>query len=465
MVLPHFPFLFRAKATKTLTINRFAGTLKGVKMRTYPEQTATECSWFLLAPSSQRKRPMQMRQIGLWAAVAIGLLGLIGTSASAMTYYVDTNNSTASDSNSGTEASPWKTIGKANSTLQAGDTVLIKAGNYPTTSSYTNTVYPSRTGTSLSPITYRNYGTDVVTITNGGAGGYAVRLIGMSYIVVQGINATNLDYFVHLESSSNYNTICYGSFYKPHLTNGQPASWASSRIHTSSQYNWIHHCSFSDNGYFMNCESDSNFDIGSESNLAPPDISSHNLIENNVLYHGGHHIMGILSGNNVIRNNYFHGENWCLGSGDRGAALYGDRCLYLSGNDSSNGRNLVEGNRFGYSGDPATLTGSSGVSVDTPYNIIRKNYVFFNDAWGLTVSLSDGYHFDEVYNKIYNNTCFHNGPDPNRNDAPVFSLRIGVIQYISFRITLKRTISCIRIPWISTNPVTMAQISFRSRRL
>ena len=69
---------------------------------------------------------MQMRQIGQWAAVAIGLLGLIAPSASATTYYVDTNNASASDGNPGTEASPWKTIGKANSTLQPGDTVLTR---------------------------------------------------------------------------------------------------------------------------------------------------------------------------------------------------------------------------------------------------------------------------------------------------------------------------------------------------
>ena len=353
---------------------------------------------------------MQMRQIRLWATVAFGLLGLIATSASATTYYVDTNNGTASDSNSGAEASPWKTIGKANSTLQAGDTVLIKAGNYPTTSSNTNTVSPSRTGTSTSPITYQNYGTDVVTITNGGAGAFAVLIDGKSYIVVQGINATDLDYFMYIRNSSTYNTVCYCSFYKPRLnSSGQTATTAGSRIHASSQYNWIHHCTFSDYGYFLQSETGSNLDIGSELTLT--DISSHNLLENNTFYHGGHHIVGILSGNTVIRNNYFHGENWYLGTGDRGTALYGDRCLYLSGNVNTNGRNLVEGNRISYSGDPATLQGSSGLSVDTPYNIIRKNYIFHNDTWGSTLGLSNGYHFDEIYNKLYNNTYFHNGVD------------------------------------------------------
>ena len=304
---------------------------------------------------------MQMRQIGLWAAVAIGLLGLIATSASATTYYVDTNNASASDSNSGAEASPWKTIGKANSTLQPGDTVLIKAGNYPTTSANTNTVYPSRTGTSTSPITYKNYGTDVVTITNGGGtGAFAIHLVGVSYIVVQGINGTDLDYFVYLETSANYNTICYGNFYKPHLTNGQTAGWHGSRIHDNSNYNWVHHCTFCDYGYFTNDDIGADFDIGSE--IVVTDLTAYNLFENNVVYHGGHQLVGVLSSYNVIRNNYFHHEPWSLGAAnaDRGAVLYGDRCLYLSGNVNDNGRNLIEGNRIGYAGDPPDQVGTSG---------------------------------------------------------------------------------------------------------
>ena len=48
----------------------------------------------------------------------------------AATYYVDGANRAAQDSNPGTEAQPWKTINKATGTVQAGDTVLVKAGVY-----------------------------------------------------------------------------------------------------------------------------------------------------------------------------------------------------------------------------------------------------------------------------------------------------------------------------------------------
>ncbi len=46
------------------------------------------------------------------------------------TYYVDTNNPNASDNNPGTEALPFKTIQKAVTLVQAGDTILIKPGTY-----------------------------------------------------------------------------------------------------------------------------------------------------------------------------------------------------------------------------------------------------------------------------------------------------------------------------------------------
>jgi hypothetical protein len=35
-----------------------------------------------------------------------------------------------SDTNTGTEAQPWKTLRKAAATVQPGDTVRIKAGDY-----------------------------------------------------------------------------------------------------------------------------------------------------------------------------------------------------------------------------------------------------------------------------------------------------------------------------------------------
>ena len=71
--------------------------------------------------------------------------------ASAAFYYVDGGNPAARDTNPGTEAQPWKTIGKATPLLKPGDTLLIKAGVYR------EAVILSQSGTRTKPIKIKAY--------------------------------------------------------------------------------------------------------------------------------------------------------------------------------------------------------------------------------------------------------------------------------------------------------------------
>ncbi len=316
-------------------------------------------------------------------------------SAQATEYYVDQNNSAANDQNAGTVAQPWKTITKANQTLRAGDTVYIKAGTY------TTYIVPTNSGTSTSPITYKNYGTDTVTIQNAA---YGILLSGKSHITVQGINFYNLDQFMFLENGSNYNIIAYCSF-----STGRTDNWAGSIIYGNSSYNWIHHSTFSTYGectaaHGSGSDKGTLLDIGDEENGA--DASSHNVIENCTLLHGGHHVMGVFSRYNTVRNNYLHNEAWSNGRGHRN--------LYLDGVAAGSGYTLIEGNRFGYAARPcndaAPTVGS--VAMSTSYNIFRYNKIYHSVAYGLgTYSyVSQGSQYDiGSYNKIYNNTIFNSG--------------------------------------------------------
>ncbi|MBW2990821.1 right-handed parallel beta-helix repeat-containing protein [Candidatus Woesearchaeota archaeon] len=77
----------------------------------------------------------------------------------AATYYV--SKSSCSDSGPGTQSEPWCTIQKAANTLQAGDTVLIKAG------AYYEQVTPVNSGTENNYITYSAYQNDIVSIVDG----------------------------------------------------------------------------------------------------------------------------------------------------------------------------------------------------------------------------------------------------------------------------------------------------------
>ena len=361
----------------------------------------------------------------LWAKSARGLLaaallfvGLApaanwgssatGDTLAGMVYYVDTNHPQASDSNPGSESLPWKTITRANA-VNAGDTVYIKAGVYDTT------IAPDHSGTATAPITFRNYGTDVVTISNTS---YGILLDGKSYIVVQGINFYNLDKFLWIQNNANHNTIAYCNF-----DQGRVVGWSGSKIYRSSQYNWVHHSRFSNYGYYTDDDIGCILDIGNEESTT--DLTSYNLIENNVMFHGGHHVLGVYGMYNVIRDNYFQNEPWSLGTpeSDRGPVLYGNRNLSFSGYPENSGRNLFAGNRVAYSSDPSDNIGASGMALNTAYNIVRGNYYYHNDRAGVSMSLTSSYYSDIVYNKVYNNTFFHNGIN---TEDPIDHMNSGI---------------------------------------
>lgn len=75
----------------------------------------------------------------------ISLVLILTCPLMATTYYVA---KTGSDSNPGTQAAPWLTIGKAASTMVAGDKVIVSGGTYA------EKVTPVNSGTSSAGITY-----------------------------------------------------------------------------------------------------------------------------------------------------------------------------------------------------------------------------------------------------------------------------------------------------------------------
>jgi hypothetical protein len=297
-------------------------------------------------------------------------------------YYVST---TGSASNPGTLAQPW-TLAKANTTLVAGDTVYILAGTYST---YIN---PSNSGTSSNRITYRNYGTDGVTISGAN---YAVYLDGRSYITVQGINATNCAHFLYIINGGTYNIIAYCTFDQE-----SSPDWDVSVIHGSSQYNWVHHCRFSNCGSANDNGDDTGsvLDIGSESDGT--DHSWYNLIENSTFFHGGHHVVALMSSYNTFRNNYIHNEAW--------TGAYGNRCLYSNAPSSAAGKNIIEGNKWGYAWTSVDDGPVGNVVITSPSNIVRYNSIYHSNAYGIGVAGYSGYS-NGSSNRIYNNTLFNNG--------------------------------------------------------
>ena len=322
------------------------------------------------------------------AALLLAALFAVCSQTRAADFYVDTGNPNANDNNPGSSSQPWKTIAKANQTLMAGQRVYIKQGLYNTY------ISPTASGTPSNPITYAAYGADTVTISNVAC---AVLLVGKSNIVVQGINGTNCDQFISFVGAS-HNTVSYGNFNKQRST----SVWSLCEMYLNSQYNWIHHCVFGNAGYlnsgtaFGTC-----LYIGNDGSMT--DHSDFNLIEYNVMFHGGHDVMYVSGSHNVIRNNYLHNENWSSG--------YGERCLMSYGYDNVVNQNLFDGNRIAFSGNPppgAGGGGQSGMSVCSRTNIIRRNCFYGCTEPGLRLGVVSTYYNSPQYNAVYNNTYYSN---------------------------------------------------------
>ena len=107
------------------------------------------------------------------ALACILLLSLSISYSHAAAYYVST---TGSDSNQGTQASPWKTIQKAANTASAGDTVYINAGTY------SETVTLAKSGSAGSMITFSALGQAILRGN--------LYFNGKTYITVNGLTVS-----------------------------------------------------------------------------------------------------------------------------------------------------------------------------------------------------------------------------------------------------------------------------------
>src|SRR5438445_2482007 len=111
-------------------------------------------------------------------------------SRSGVTYYVSTSGN---DNNAGTLSAPWRTIQKAANTVQAGDTVQVRAGTY-------NEVITLKTSGNATSgyITFQNYpgespivdGTGLAVGSSGQTGLFSLEGT-FNYIVIQGFEIRN----------------------------------------------------------------------------------------------------------------------------------------------------------------------------------------------------------------------------------------------------------------------------------
>lgn len=310
----------------------------------------------------------------LFLTVTLVLFFSLAVNAFAATYYID--GTIGDDGKSGTTSSPWKTIEKANSTLQPGDTVFIRAGKY------SQTIFPKNSGRPGQYITYNRYEQDEVTISNVK---YGANLSSKSYIIIDGIRFYDLrSSWIVMDSATH----CI--IKNCHME--EAGSWSGINMNNSADYNQILNNTFI--GYH-----------------GPNDLimcwnSQYNLFEGNDFQYGLHnplnfHGIDRAATRNIVRNNTFWNP-WHTG---------------LSFYENAPG-NLIEGNTIYDCGmDHADCTDCpiktrnkpfykhAGLQLGAKENIIRRNVLINNGSMNMNA-------FDELTitkdNRIYHNTFYKN---------------------------------------------------------
>jgi hypothetical protein len=153
-----------------------------------PTTTIREALRGFMRTTSFLLRKMFRRRVAGLIGLTGAFLLAVGTPVWAATYYLAPGGN---DSSAGTSlGTAWLTLSKANSTLQAGDVVLIQPGTY------SGGIAPVRDGGASSRISY------VGSLTSPAAAVVAsINLTGRSYISVKGVTSTG-DVTISTNSSS-----------------------------------------------------------------------------------------------------------------------------------------------------------------------------------------------------------------------------------------------------------------------
>jgi hypothetical protein len=314
---------------------------------------------------------------------------------------------------SGTDACSYD---KANGAgVIAGDTVYYRSGAYNITST---AIDPYNTGTDGNVITFSSYNSEDVQfnwVAESGSSSYAIDLNSdsgtvRSYIKINDIHFNSFPGHLWI-LKGDHNEISYCSFigYPSYFTQANFAGvFQATYIYRNAQYNWIHNNIFGQWGYNATYGYDTGgvFGLGLEASLT--DKTMYNLVENNEMYSGGHHVAYFMGAFNVYRNNYIHNEPWY----PLDEPVFATRVVAQQGFGEVDGvYNLNEGNRIGYGG-PKNKSEVGGMTTQLTggYNIWRYN------IWAqsyLAALLIKNYSTDAQtttqYNKIYNNIFWKGG--------------------------------------------------------
>lgn len=230
-------------------------------------------------------------------------------------YYVDgaTGNDAATGLSTG---AAWETIGQANITLTAGDTVYIRTGVYA------DKIIPSNNGSVGNEITYTNYNNEVAEIQDVGNEN-AIDLTNKDYIVVDGIKIDGQDIYT-LSTVGHWAllTTCTHVTIK-NCTLIHSEGWWGVKL-VGSSYCIIRENTMDHNGAWNKIATPQpNGDDAGDSLILDTDSFS-NYVYGNTLTHGGHALVVVEGYDNVIASNILDNTYEALegaGNGQRSGEL------------------------------------------------------------------------------------------------------------------------------------------------
>jgi hypothetical protein len=305
---------------------------------------------------------LKISQLLVSVAACMGVLIVSGSDIQAANYYVSPSGS---DSSSGSESSPWRTIQKCADTIGGGDTCIVRDGTY------TETIAASRSGSDGNPIYIKAEFSRQVTV-NGTItlSGRYIRIEGFKMVLPAGQSST-------VAISGDYNQVAGFYFDTPSGTPGRN----SVALHVAGNHNLVE----------GNYAQGTCFGI----NL----FGTYNTIERNEVTRlkdvgdcGDVDYMRFFGTGHVIRNNSFHG---IVRSEVGGAHVDCFQSFDNNGPEYSL-RNVTIENNFCADCDQGSMLEASVHGLSD--GLIFRNNVFKNcAAWGLCVH--------QIKNvRVYNNT-------------------------------------------------------------
>lgn len=348
-------------------------------------------------------------------AIIICLSIFLGLTVEAKNYHIDP--ASGNDQNTGTYNLPWKSLLYANSVLQPGDTLFLNGGNY-----IGEKIEPQRSGKSGNPIVYKSFGDKKPIILRVDT---AINLRGKSYIVIDGIHINGEKISPHSKINSwvvmDKTKHCVIRNCDFRFAKG----WSGIHLNNESDHNWItdnyfDYCGSWDTNELWNVSYKMDSIVANDSgDLLFIQCGRFNLIENNVMKHGGHDMIVVDDSYNIIRNNVFdnnwseHAKNKGEFIGGRAAAFTARQNKNCSGGgtnpEASGGYNLIENNVFTGTGwfPDAYRNQNLVIKVNGVNQIFRFNRIGNNIGAAISIGARE-VHPICLKLKIYNNVVYNN---------------------------------------------------------